>query len=297
VTTGRAGAAVRANPITRAGIFLEAIKFEHSVFALPFAVMAAFLVFEGVPPGGPLAWVVVAMVGARTFGMAANRLIDAEIDARNPRTQRRALPAGLLRRRDVVVFMLVAATVFGLAVSRLDPLAWPLSPIVIVVLAAYPYLKRFTWLSHLGLGVVYLIVPPATAIALTGELPAWTILFGFAGMTWVAGFDVIYATADVAVDRAQGLHSLPARFGIAPALWVSRAFHASAACLLAAAGVTLGAGPVYYAGVAVVAGLLAYEQRLVSPGDLSRLNAAFFTMNGVIAVVFATFACIDAALV
>jgi 4-hydroxybenzoate polyprenyltransferase len=282
--------------IGRIAVFLETIKFEHSVFALPFAIVASFLAFDGAPPGGALAWVIAAMIGARTFGMAANRLIDAEIDARNPRTEKRALPAGLLRRRDVVVFMLVAATAFGVAVSRLDPLAWRLSPVVVLVLAAYPYMKRFTWLSHLGLGAVYLIVPPATAIALTGELPAWSILLGFAGMTWVAGFDIIYATADVAVDRAQGLHSLPARFGIAAALWSSRALHTASACFLAAAGLVLGAGPAYYAGVAVVAGLLAYEQRLVSPHDLSRLNAAFFTMNGVIAVVFAVFACADAVL-
>ncbi|MBI4221046.1 MAG: UbiA family prenyltransferase [Chloroflexi bacterium] len=292
-----AGAAeARASAATvrgRVAVFLEAIKFEHSVFALPFAVLTAFLLAQGLPQWRPFLWVLVAMVSARTFAMAANRLIDAEIDARNPRTAGRALPAGLLRKRDVALYIVVAAGVFGLAVSQLDPLAWFLSPVVIFVTAGYPYLKRFTWLSHLGLGMVYLIVPPATAIAITGALPAWPILMGFAGMFWVAGFDLIYATADVQVDRAQRLGSIPARFGIPAALWVSRAFHLLTVAFLVAAGAVYGAGILYYAGVAAAAILLAYEQSLVSPRDLSKLNAAFFTMNGVIAVVFATIVCVE----
>jgi 4-hydroxybenzoate polyprenyltransferase len=166
---------------------------------------------------------------------------------------------------------------------------------VIAVLTFYPYLKRFTWLSHIGLGIVYLIVPPATTIAITGQIPAWSVFLGVAGMFWVAGFDIIYATADVAVDREQGLHSIPARFGIAIALWVSRAFHATTTVLLTVAGLVAGAGPLYFAGVAAAAALLAYEHSLVSPRDLSRLNAAFFTMNGVIAVVFAAFVCASVA--
>ncbi|MBI4305464.1 MAG: UbiA family prenyltransferase [Chloroflexi bacterium] len=219
----------------RIAIYLEAIKFEHSIFALPFAVLAAFLVAGGVPAWRPFLWIVVAMVSARTLAMAANRLIDAEIDARNPRTAKRALPAGLLGKRDMALYMGIAAAPFGLAVSQLDGLAWYLSPVVVAVLVGYPYLKRFTWLSHLGLGIVYLIVPPATSIAITGEIPAWSVLMGLAGMFWVAGFDLIYATADVKVDREQGLHSIPARFGIAAALRLSRAFHFATAVLLAAA--------------------------------------------------------------
>jgi 4-hydroxybenzoate polyprenyltransferase len=293
-TAGKVEPVRRSGPATlrgRVALLLEAIKFEHSVFALPFAVLTAFLVSDGVPQWRPFLWVVVAMVGARTFGMAANRLIDAGIDARNPRTAGRAVPAGLLRRRDVAIFMAVAAVAFGIAVAQLDRLAWYLSPVVIAVLTFYPYLKRFTWLSHLGLGLVYLIVPPATAIVFTGQIPEWSVLLGAAGMFWVAGFDLIYATADVAIDREQGLHSIPARFGVAAALWVSRIFHAATAVLLAVAGVVAGAGPLYFVGVAAAAALLAYEQSLVSPADLSRLNAAFFTMNGVIAVVFAIFVC------
>jgi len=280
--------------ISKVATFLEAIKFEHSVFALPFAVLSAFLASDGVPGARGLTWIVVAMIGARTFGMSANRLIDAAIDARNPRTAKRALPAGLLGKTEMLAFMVISLGVFGIAVSQLDRLAWFLSPVVPAVMVAYPYLKRFTWLAHVGLGTIYLIVPPATAIALTGSLPGWSIWMGCAGLFWVAGFDIIYATADVEVDRAQRLHSLPARFGIGAALWISRTFHLLAVGALIVAGAWLDAGIVYFLGVAAVALLLAFEQSLVSPRDLTRLNAAFFTMNGVIAVVFAVFACAEA---
>ena len=284
--------ASRASPLVywrRVAVFLEAIKFEHSVFALPFAVLAAFLVFDGVPDGIPFLWVALAMVSGRTLGMAANRLIDAEIDARNPRTADRALPAGQLTKRHVAAWMVVSIAIFGLAVSRLDPLAWRLAPIVVAVLVLYPYAKRFTPFAHFALGLIYLMVPPATWIALTGEIPAGAVLLGVAGMFWVAGFDIIYATADVEVDRAQGLHSIPARFGIARGLALARLSHIVTVAALAAGGPLLGAGALYYAGVGAAAALLAYEHSLVSARDLSRLNAAFFTMNGVIAVVFAIF--------
>jgi 4-hydroxybenzoate polyprenyltransferase len=275
-------------------LFLETIKFEHSVFALPFAVLSAFLLAEGVPPLGRLAWVVLAMVSARTLAMGANRLIDAEIDARNPRTAKRALPAGLITKRDVWAYMLVSAAAFGLAVSQLDRLAWYLSPIVVATLLVYPYTKRFTWLCHLALGAVYLIVPPAVWVAMRGGVDAGIVVLGAGAMLWVAGFDVLYATADVKVDREQGLNSVPAKFGVPVALWVARSLHAAAVVLLASAGLMLGAGPLYFAGVAVATVLLAYENNLVRQNDLSKLNMAFFTMNGVIAVVFGTFASIDA---
>jgi 4-hydroxybenzoate polyprenyltransferase len=275
-------------------VFLESIKFEHSVFALPFAVLSAFLLSEGAPAAGKLGWVILAMAGMRTFGMGANRLIDAEIDARNPRTAKRALPAGLLRKRDVLLFMAAAAAAFGLAVSQLDRLAWYLSPVVVAVMVFYPYTKRITWLCHLALGTVYLIVPPAVWIATTGSLESGIAVLGAGAMLWVAGFDVLYATADVEVDREQGLHSVPAQFGVLAALWTARAFHAAAAALLAVAGIMLGSGPLYFTGVAVAGALLAYENSLVRPADLSKLNVAFFTMNGIIAVVFGVFASVDA---
>ncbi|MCH8909836.1 MAG: UbiA family prenyltransferase [Chloroflexi bacterium] len=270
-------------------VFLESIKFEHSVFALPFAVLAAFISASGWPDWAGLAWVLVAMVGMRTFGMAANRLIDAEIDARNPRTAARAIPAGTIGRRAMTIFMLVAGFIFAIAVSQLDPVTWLLAPIPLAVMVGYPYLKRFTWLAHFGMGAVYLIVPPAVSLALTGSMPFGFVLIGLGSMAWVAGFDVLYATADFKVDREQGLHSVPARFGIHAALVFSRLLHVVAVALLALAGIVFGAGALYFAGVAAAAVLLAYEQSLVSSDDLSKLNMAFFTMNGVIALVFGTF--------
>lgn len=273
-------------------LFLEEIKVQHSVFALPFAVAASFLAFGGWPDRVEFVWIIVAMVSARTLGMAANRLIDAEIDARNPRTASRGLPSGRLRSRHVLAWMAASVVLLGISVSQLDELAWYLSPLVLIVLIGYPYAKRFTWLSHFALGTVYLIVPPAVWIALTGGLDAGAVLMGVGGMFWVAGFDVIYATADIDIDREQGIHSIPARFGIAGALYSARAFHGVTIAALIAAGVLLEVSFVYYVGVAAAAVLLAYEHSLISPRDLSRLGAAFFTMNGIIAIVFGTFAAV-----
>ena len=262
------------------------------MFALPFAVAASFLAFGGWPDRVEFVWIIVAMVSARTLGMAANRLIDAEIDARNPRTASRGLPSGRLRSRHVLAWMAASVVLLGISVSQLDELAWYLSPLVLIVLIGYPYAKRFTWLSHFALGTVYLIVPPAVWIALTGGLDAGAVLMGVGGMFWVAGFDVIYATADIDIDREQGIHSIPARFGIAGALYSARVFHAVTIAALIAAGVLLEVSFVYYVGVAAAGVLLAYEHSLISPRDLSRLGAAFFTMNGIIAIVFGTFAAV-----
>ena len=270
-------------------VFLEAIKFEHSVFALPFAILAAFISAEGTPAWVGLFWVVIAMVGMRTFGMSANRLIDAEIDLRNPRTAMRAIPSGQISRNAMIGYMTVAGLTFLLAVAQLDPITWILAPIPIAVMIGYPYLKRFTWLAHLGMGAVYLIVPPAVSLALTGTMPFGFVVIGLGSMLWVTGFDVLYATADYDVDREQGLHSVPAKFGIPTALVIARVLHVASIGLLAVAGVIMNLGAVYFIGVIVSAILLAYEQSLVSSNDLSKLNIAFFTMNGVIAVVFGIF--------
>ncbi len=280
-------------PWRRFMVFSEAIKFEHSVFALPFAVVSALMAMEMRQDWPSLGWVVLAMVAMRTFGMGSNRVIDAKIDARNPRTSGRALPVGLLSHREMWVYMAISFAVYGFAVSQLEPLAWRLAAIPVLVMLAYPYLKRFTWLSHFGLGMVYLIVPPAAWIAVTGELPSGIICLGVAAMMWVAGFDVLYATADLEIDRAQGLKSIPARFGIRSALVWGRALHASAIAAIVVAGVLLNAGPLYFAGAAAAAILLAYENSLVSSTDLTRLNVAFFTMNGIIAVAFGVFASLD----
>lgn len=274
--------------VDRILLFMEEIKVEHSVFALPFAVATSFIVFAGWPNDWAFAWIVIGMISARTLGMAANRLIDAEIDARNPRTANRGIPSGQLKKWHVAAWGVVSIAIFALAVSQLDSVAWPLSPIVLIALIGYPYAKRFTWLAHFALGTVYLIIPPATWIALTGELEIGAVLLGIAAMFWVAGFDTIYATADLKVDRKQGIHSIPARFGIAGALYSARGFHAVAVTFLVLAGTVFDVNVVYFIGVAAAALLLAYEHSLISPNDLSKLGAAFFTMNGIIAIVFGT---------
>ncbi len=294
MSTPQSHQAEPATALQRFRLFLETIKFEHSVFALPFAVAAAFMVSEGWPDWGKFGWIVLAMVSMRTFGMAANRQIDAEIDARNPRTASRPTATGVVSKFQLSAYMMVSGGIFVISTFQLEREAWPLAPIPLAVMIGYPYLKRFTWLAHFGMGSVYLIVPPAVAIAMTGTLPAWSIVLGFAGMLWVAGFDVLYATADRDVDMEQGLHSIPQRFGIGAAINTTRVLHLASAVLLFVAGAIAGAGVLYFIGAAAATALLAYENSLVSKDDLSRLNMAFFTMNGVIAVVFGAFAAADA---
>ena len=276
--------------------FLETIKVEHTVFALPFAYMTLFLVERGWPSLSNFLWITLAMVAGRTFGMAANRLIDAGIDARNPRTSSRAVPAGRLSPAAVIVYMVLTLALLLVAVYQLAPLCRRLWPLVIIAMVAYPYAKRFTLFAHLFLGVVYLMVPTAIWIAVTNTLPAPAVILGVGAGLWVAGFDIIYACQDVDVDRREGLHSMPADLGIAPALWVSRVFHLGFVLALAWAGWMLDVGPLYYAGLAITAALLAWEHRLVSPRDLSKIDAAFFTTNGVVSIVLFVLVAVDTVL-
>lgn len=265
------------------------VKIEHTVFALPFAYIGAFLAVGAVPSAHDLVWITVAMVGARSLAMGLNRLIDAEIDARNPRTAARELPAGLLSRVQVVVFCAVALALYLVAVFQLAHIVRWLWPIPLVGFVVYPYLKRWTWLCHLWLGAVDGLAPVGGWVAVTGRLPweAWA-LGGAVGL-WVAGFDLFYSLFDLEVDLVQGLHSAATRFGVRGAFLGARVFHALTVVLLAAVGVGVDAGWWYWLGVAAVAGLLGYEHSLVRPGDLRRLDAAFFTVNGVISVVFFAF--------
>ncbi len=274
-------------------VFLDTIKFEHAIFALPFAVAAVFMAYGGWPDWVKFGWIILAMVTLRTFAMAANRLLDAEIDRRNPRTADRALATGAIRRGEVVAYMIVSAAVFVIAASQLDPLALLLAPIPLAVAFAYPYLKRYTWLAHFGIGAVYIIVPPAVPIALTGALPQEFIWMGLGAMMWVSGFDMLYAIADMEFDRANGLHSVPAKFGVKTSLWAARVCHVVALAFLAVAFYVAGDSWLAAAGIVAVALMLVYEHSLVSENDLSKLNMAFFTMNGVIAIVFATFVVLD----
>ena len=275
--------------------FASLVRFEHTIFALPYAYVGAILAVDGWPGLANLLWITVAMVGARSFAMAANRIVDAAIDARNPRTATRELPAGRLSRGQVVAFSGGALALFVVAVWQLDPACRPLAPIVIVAFVAYPYLKRITPLCHLGLGLIDGLAPVAGFIAVTGRAPLAAWLLGLAVACWIAGFDIIYATMDLAVDRAQGLHSMPADYGLPTALAVSKGLHALSVAALGAVGFDLHLGPLYAIGVVLVAGLLAYEQRLVSPTDLSRVNAAFFSVNGTIAMLYTGAVVLDVA--
>ena len=276
--------------------FASLVKIEHTVFALPFAYVGALLAVGDVPSAHDLLWITVAMVGARSLAMGLNRLIDAELDARNPRTAVRELPQGLLRPWHVVVFCAASLAVFLIAVFQLDPLVRWLWPIPVVAFVVYPYLKRFTWLAHLWLGAVDALAPVGAWAAITGNLPweAWAL--GGAVAAWIAGFDLFYSLFDVNVDRAQGLHSIATRFGVRGAFAGARVLHVSTVALLVAVGLGLSLGVAYWLGVVVVAALLVFEHSLVKPDDLRRLDAAFFTMNGVISIVFFVFVLAEVAL-
>ncbi len=273
--------------------FARLVKIEHTVFALPFAYVGAFLAVGAVPSGHDLVWITVAMVGARSLAMALNRLIDAEVDARNPRTAGRELPAGLLSRAAVLGFCAASLAVFLVAVWQLDPLVRWLWPIPVAAFVVYPYLKRFTWLCHLWLGACDGLAPVGAWAAIRGDLGWQSWALGVAVTFWVAGFDLFYALFDVEVDRREALQSWATRFGVRGVFAGARTLHALTVAALVAAGLGLDVGALYWVGVAAVAALLAYEHLLVRPGDLRRLDAAFFTTNGVISVVFFAFVLVD----
>ncbi len=279
-------------PSTPLGLFAKArttlamIKFEHSVFALPFALTGAMLAVRGWPSWRQLLWLVVAMVGARSAAMTFNRIADRRLDALNPRTKMRALPAGQLSLRFAAGFTLVSCALLVLAARQLNPLAFKLSPVAIAILLGYSFTKRFTLLSHFVLGGCLGMSPVAAWIALRGDVGASVLLLGAAVTLWVAGFDIIYACQDVEFDRAQRLRSFPERYGIRAALGASAGLHAVMLALLVVVAHMERLGWVALAGLVVVAALLAYEHSLVKPHDLSRLNAAFFTVNGYISLLF-----------
>jgi len=269
--------------------FASLVKFEHTVFALPFAYVGAFLAVDGYPGTSTLIWLTLAMVGARTLAMALNRLVDAELDARNPRTAGREIPAGALTRAQVWALCAAALALYLVAAFQLAPIVRWLWPVPVVMFVVYPYLKRVTWLCHLWLGACTGLAPLGAWLAVTGSAPweAWA-LFAAQGL-WVAGFDLFYSLFDLQHDRAAGLRSWATRFGERGVFMGARAFHATAVGVLAAVGIGLGSDVYYWLGVAAVAALLVYEHTLVRPGDLRRLDAAFFTVNGVISVVFFVF--------
>ena len=270
------------------------IKFSHSVFALPFALTGATLAatLNGIR-WSQIGWIVVAMVAARSAAMGFNRLVDRQLDAANPRTQNRELPRGAVSPAAVVTLVAVSSALLVLAASRLNPLCLYLSPFVLLVLLAYSLTKRFTWLSHIVLGICLGGAPLGAWIAVTGTLDRIPVVLGLAVVAWVAGFDIIYASQDADFDRKTGLFSIPARFGVGPALHLARVLHLLAVALMVLLAELVGLRAIYLVGVGVVAVLLLYEHRLVRADDLSQLDLAFFAMNGIVSVVYFGFTVAD----
>ena len=273
--------------------FFETIKVEHTLFALPFAYATLFLVAGGWPHAHDFIWITVAMVAARTVGMALNRIIDARIDAKNPRTAGRAIPAGRLSSSKAWVFTALAAALYVYAVFQLNPVCRWLCPIPLAAMTLYPYAKRFTPFAHLFLGLVYFMIPTAIWLAVTGTLPRIAAVMGIGAGLWVAGFDIIYACQDVEVDRREKLHSIPADFGVPRALGVSYLLHMGFMIALLVVAQMIHAGRWFYAGSFLSTIALIYEHRLVKPNDLSKVNAAFFTANGIVSVVLFVMIALD----
>jgi 4-hydroxybenzoate polyprenyltransferase len=282
-----------ANALQSTGLTLEMIKWEHSIFALPFALTGAVLAANGWPRLAVLGWIVVCMVSARSAAMAFNRLVDADLDAANPRTAMRALPSRQLSSPFVAGFTAVSAGVFLLAASMLNRLTLELAPLALGIILGYSYMKRVTRWSHLVLGLSLGIAPSAAWIAVRGSLDPRIVVLTAAVLFWVAGFDVLYACQDFEHDRVTGLNSVPQAFGLSAAFWIARIMHVGMLGLLLWLTMLFHLGILAEAGVMVVAALLLYEHTLISPGDLRRMNAAFFTLNGVISVVFFAFFAAD----
>jgi 4-hydroxybenzoate polyprenyltransferase len=275
-----------ATPLSQLRLVLEMIKFEHTVFALPFALAGMMLAAGGWPSWATVGWIAVAMVGARSAAMGWNRLADRRLDAANPRTSGRALPAGRVSPGFVAAFVAVSLALLVLAAWRLNPLCLELSPLAILVLLGYSYTKRFTWLAHVALGLALAGAPLGAWIAVRGDVAPAPLVLAGAVITWVAGFDVLYALQDEGFDREIGLFSVPARFGRRAALWISALLHLATLALLATLPFVYppGLGTIYWIGIAGCALLLAWQHAILRPGDLSRLDAAFFNANGLLSV-------------
>lgn len=265
-------------------VFLEMIKFEHTVFALPFAYIGALVTNKQIPTSHDLLWITVAMVGARTAAMSLNRIIDRHIDARNPRTANRALPRGLLSVTEVWYYTFISLALLLLAAFNLSPLAVRLFPLVVAVLVGYSYTKRFTWASHLWLGAALGFAPLGSWVAITNRLDLAPVLLAGGVLFWVAGFDIIYACLDYEFDRENGLYSIPAQFGIRRALQISTLCHVVSPALFIAAGLALKLGTLYFTGIGIAVVLLIYQHMIVTPVNLARINIAFFNLNAALSV-------------
>jgi 4-hydroxybenzoate polyprenyltransferase len=282
-----------ARGLSLVGAFASLVRFQHTVFALPFALAGALMARQSWPPLSTLGWILLAMVGARSLAMAINRVVDMEIDAANPRTAGRDLPSGRLTLRQVAVFCVISLAVLLVAVSQLPEITWFLWPIPVAGFVIYPYTKRFTWLCHLVLGVVIGLAPLGAWIAVTGSFAVAPWFLFLAVATWMFGFDVIYALMDVDFDRGRGVKSVPARFGAERALWVTRVMHTLSIICLAIAGALAGSEAIYFVGVGVCAVVLIIENVVVSPNDQARIQAAFGMANSVLALVYIAFVILD----
>lgn len=274
-------------------IFLEMIKFSHTIFALPFALTGALLAARGLPTISQTFWIILAMIGARTAAMAMNRLIDAEIDARNPRTAVRAIPAGLISKGLTLFFIIAAIALMMLAAQMLNPLCLKLSPIALFFLFLYSYSKRFTALAHVVLGICLAAAPIGAWVAVRGTIDAPALLLGSVVLFWVAGFDILYSLQDLEFDRAAGLHSIPVLLGVKGSLWAARVFHLIMIGLLFALFNLMQLGPIFLSGILVASAMLLYEHWLLRDGNLDKLDAAFFNMNGYISVAIVLFTAAD----
>ena len=279
---------------TKLAIIFSDIKIQHTVFALPFAVMSAFLAAEGFPETEKLVWIIVCMVGARSAAMAFNRIVDARFDKENPRTHDRALPSGKINAGNYAVFLIASSALFVFAAWMLNSLAFYLSPVALAIVFFYSLTKRFTAFSHFWLGLAISIAPVGAWVAIREEISFTSLLLGAAVICWLIGFDILYACLDIEADRANRLHSIPERFGIETALKMAFASHAvMVVFLLVLLEPTVLLGWVYLAGVALVAGLLAYEHSLIKKDDLSKVNMAFFNVNGIISIGLMAFVIVD----
>jgi 4-hydroxybenzoate polyprenyltransferase len=274
-------------------IFLEMIKFSHTIFALPFALTGALLAAGGLPGGMQIFWIVMAMAGARTAAMGLNRLIDAEIDAKNPRTASRAIPAGLIGKGATLVFILASLALLLAAAAQLNPLCLKLAPVAVFFLVLYSYCKRFTALAHVVLGICLAAAPIGAWIAIRGSVDLPAILLGSIVLFWVAGFDILYALQDMEFDRAAGLHSIPVALGVNGSLWAARLFHLIMMALLIWLLISMQLGGFFLAGIFTAGALLLYEHWLLRSGDLTKLDAAFFNMNGYISIAILIFSAAD----
>ena len=274
-------------------IILEMIKFPHTVFALPFAIAGVILAADGIPSWNKLFWVIVAMVGARSGVFGLNRLIDKKIDAKNPRTMNRALPRGLIREREVVGFVIFSFLLFLLAAFMLNPLCVKLYPVALTILFVYSFMKRFTWATHLVLGLAIGIAPVGAWIAISGNIRAPALILSLAVISWVAGFDIIYACQDVDFDRKSGLYSIPQWLGIKRSLKVAMCFHLVTVILLILLYFYSNLSFIYLIGVAITLILLIYEHSIISEADLSRIGIAFFNVNAVVSISILFFIFID----